>query len=72
LFAAVFILISLITFASAFRTNSSNVPFGYAFWFAVAACFLYFVNGFVMFAISLTVNRRRDERLQMAKMAPTA
>ncbi|ELU08151.1 hypothetical protein CAPTEDRAFT_226318 [Capitella teleta] len=65
-------VISLTMFASSFRGSLDYLPFGYAFWFGVAASFFFIVNSFVMFAISLTVNRKREERLQMAQMAPLA
>ena len=70
--AGVFCITSVTVFAGAFRGNHTMLPFGYAFWVAVLSGVFFVANSLVMFAISLAVNRNREERKQMAQLAPMA
>ena len=56
---ALLILISVAVYGANFRGPTLGLPFGWSYWFAVVACFLFLSNAIFMLFVTISVRRKR-------------
>lgn len=56
---ALLILISVSVYGTYFRGSKPYLPFGWSYWFAVMACFLFLSNAIFMLFVTISVRKKR-------------
>lgn len=57
--SALLILISVSVYGTYFRGSKPYLPFGWSYWFAVVACFLFLSNAIFMLFVTISVRKKR-------------